>query len=70
MSSFIKMALAYDMQPPLSRVSNLETLRRHLVFAVEHGTCPVAAEYLAEIARREAANEIRRQEPETERAAA
>jgi hypothetical protein len=47
--------LAYPLNvpPSLARVSSLETLRRHFQLAIDYGTNPVAAEYLAEIERRE-----------------
>ncbi len=43
--------------PPLSLVSSIEALRRQLQHVIEHGTNPVAVEYLKEIARRESAEE-------------
>lgn len=46
MSNFIRF-------PDLSQVSTIETLRRHFQHALDYGTNPVAAEYLAEIERRE-----------------
>lgn len=53
--SFTRQLLAYPIfpPPPLSRVSSLETLRRHFQLALDYGTNPMAAEYLAEIERRE-----------------
>lgn len=58
---FTAMALAdpfplpgYEPPPSLSRVSSIEALRRQLVHVIEHGTNPMAVEYLKEIARREA----------------
>jgi hypothetical protein len=47
--------LAYPLNvpPSLARVSSLATLRRHFQLALDYGTNPVAAEYLAEIKRRE-----------------
>lgn len=59
--SFISMAIAYpfplpgyEPPPPLSQVSSIEALRRHMMLAVERGLFPIAAEYRREIARREA----------------
>lgn len=51
----IAQLLAYPMFPPpsLARVSSVAVLRRHFQHALDYGTNPVAAEYLAEIARRE-----------------
>jgi hypothetical protein len=40
--------------PSLSQVKSMETLVRHLQLAIDYGTNPVAAEYLAEINRRNA----------------
>lgn len=59
----IRQLLAYPFQvpPSLSAVSSIDALRRHMMLAIDYGTNPVAAEYLAEIARRET---------QTERAAA
>lgn len=56
MSNFTRMVLAYPLfpAPSLSRVSSVETLLRHLQLAIDYGTNPVAAEYLAEINRRTA----------------
>lgn len=40
--------------PSLSQVKSIETLVRHLQLAIDYGTNPVAADYLAEINRRNA----------------
>lgn len=40
--------------PSLSQVKSMETLLRHMQLAIDYGTNPVAAEYLAEINRRNA----------------
>jgi hypothetical protein len=47
------LAFPLNVSPPLSRVSSIETLRRHFQLAIDYGTNPIAAEYLAEIERRE-----------------
>jgi hypothetical protein len=62
--SFISMAISYPFplpgyEPPLSQVSSIEALRRHMMLAVERGLFPIAAEYRREITRRET-NENRR----------
>jgi len=50
----IRQLLAFPIFPPpsLSQVKSLEALRRHAALAIDYGTNPMAAEYLAEIARR------------------
>lgn len=55
----IRQLLAYPLNvpPPLSRVSSVEALRRHMMLAIERGLFPIAAEYLSEIRRRELQNE-------------
>lgn len=55
----IRQLLAYPLNvpPSLSRVSSVQTLRRHMMLAIERGLFPIAAEYLAEIRRRELQNE-------------
>jgi hypothetical protein len=47
------LAFPFYPPPPLSRVSSVGTLRRHMMLAIERGLFPVAAEYQAEIERRE-----------------
>lgn len=66
MSSFTRQLLAFPIFPPpsLAQVKSLEALRRHAALAIDYGTNPMAAEYLAEIARR--SHEF---EPQHERAA-
>lgn len=51
----IRHLLAYPVFPPpsLARVSTVEALRRHMMLAIERGLFPIAAEYEAELARRE-----------------
>lgn len=51
----IRQLLAFPFYPPpsLARVSTVEALRRHMMLAIERGLFPVAAEYQAEIERRE-----------------
>lgn len=55
----IRQLLAFPFYPPprLSRVSSVEALRRHMMLAIERGLFPIAAEYQAELARRELQNE-------------